>query len=102
MITSLPNCNVDVLLFANFNFLLRIYSIPKVGVNPPIPFRNNWLDVEVTVIVCIVALSTSTISVPFLIICTASPSLRLDLSKSDFKVNVDPLIVSISKVHDVL
>ena len=49
-----------------------------------------------------VALSTSTISVPFLIIWTVSPSLRLDLSKSDFKINVDPLILSISKVHEVL
>ena len=91
-----------MLLFANFSFLLRLYSIPIVGVKPPIPFKNNWLDVEVTVIVCIVALSTSTISVPLLNICTVSPSLRLDLSNPDFKMNVDPLIVSIWKVHDVL
>ena len=73
-----------------------------VGVNPPIPFKNNWLDVDVTVMVWIVALSTSTIFVPFLIIWTISPSLRLDLSKSDLRVNVDPLIVLISKEHDVL
>ena len=91
-----------MLLDAVFNFLLILYSIPVVGVNPPILFKNNWLDVDVTVIVCMVALSTSTISVPLLIICTESPSLRLDLSKSDFNVNVDPLIVSIWKVHDVL
>ena len=47
------------------------------------------MDVDVRVIVCMVALSTSTISVPFLMIWTVSPSLRLDLSKSDFKINVD-------------
>ena len=49
-----------------------------------------------------VALSTSTIFVPFLKICTASPSFKLDLSKLDLSVNVDPLIVSISKEHEVL
>ena len=91
-----------MLLVANFNFLLKKYSIPVVGVNPPIPFKNNWLDVDVTVIVCIVALSTSTIFVPFLNIWTESPSFKLDLSKSDLRVNVDPLIVSISKEHEVL
>ena len=76
--------------------------MPKVGVNPPILFNVSCLVVAVALIVVTTASETSTICVFLLKISTVSPSFKFDLSKSDLRTNVEPLILSIWNLHEVL